>query len=384
LRVGLNLVYLVADSGGAGRYARELIPAMLTLDPELRITAFVSAELPDDVRAEPWAKDVDWVRFPVTVTHGPPLNWSLTMGAQWGALPLVAARRGLDVVHGLANITPLTGARFARVVTLLDLIWIHYPKTMARRATVGMKMVAPVSARRADRVIAISDAAKRDLHETLGLNPDKIDVTPLGVSVDERVEPTPESELRTRLGLGDAPLVLCVAQKREHKNLTALIRALAQLADRSARLVLPGSATPHEQELRALAAALDVSDRVLFPEWVSEADLEGLYRTASCFVLPSFVEGFGLPVLEAMRRGVPVACSAGTALEEVAGDAALLFDPHDTAALATAIDRLLGDAALRTELVDRGLARCRQFTWEATARATLDTYRRAIAQRAAR
>jgi glycosyltransferase involved in cell wall biosynthesis len=382
LRVGLNLVYLVADSGGAGRYARELIPAMLAADKDVRITAFVSAELPDEVRAAAWAQEVDWVRFPVTVTHGPPLNWSLTMGAQWGMIPLVAARRRLDVVHGLANVTPLAGPRFARVVTLLDLIWIHYPKTMARRATVGMKLVAPVSARRAHRVIAISEAAKRDLQATLGLKADKIDVTPLGVNLAETVAPAAEEELRARLDLGDAPVVLCVAQKREHKNLTALIRAFAQTADRGARLVLPGSATPHEQELRTLAADLGVADRVRFPEWLPEADLEGLYRLASCFVLPSFVEGFGLPVLEAMRRGVPVACSAGTALEEVAGDAALLFHPQDTAAVAAAIDRLLGDGALRDDLVRRGHARCHELTWEATARATLDTYRRAIAQRA--
>jgi glycosyltransferase involved in cell wall biosynthesis len=382
LRVGLNLVYLVADSGGAGRYARELVPAMLAVDSTVRITAFVSAELPADVRAQPWAQEVDWVRFPVTVTHGPPLNWSLTMGAQWGALPLLAARRRLDVVHGLANITPLAGPRFARVVTLLDLIWIHYPRTMARRATIGMKLVAPVSARRAHRVIAISEAAKRDLQTTLGLDGAKIDVTPLGVRADDTVTPTPEKELRARLGLGAEPIVLCIAQKREHKNLTALVRAFAQIADQEARLVLPGSATPHEQELRTLAADLGLADRVRFPEWLSEADLEGLYRMSSCFVLPSFVEGFGLPVLEAMRRGLPVACSADTALEEVAGDAALLFDPHDTAALVAAIERLLADAELRADLTRRGHARSRAFSWEATARATLDTYRRAVAQRA--
>ena len=329
---------------------------MLALEPETRITAFVSAELPEDVRRLPWAQEVEWVRFPINVTHGPPWNMALTMGAQWGVEPVMARRRRLDVVHGLANITPLAGGRTARVVTLLDLIWIHYPRTMARRATIGMKIVAPTSARRAHRVIAISEAAKRDLHETLGLDAAKIDVTPLGVNLDATVAPADEAELRTRLGLGEDPVVLCVAQKREHKNLTALVGALAQARDRTARLVLPGSSTPHEQELAALAADLGVAERVHFPEWVSEADLEGLYRLASCFVLPSFMEGFGLPVLEAMRRDVPVACSAGTALEEVAGDAALLFDPHDTAQIAGAIDRLLEDAELRADLVRRGRA----------------------------
>jgi glycosyltransferase involved in cell wall biosynthesis len=379
--VGLNLVYLVAESGGSGRYARELIRAMLEVEPDTRITAFVSAELPDDVREAPWAAAIDWVRFPISVTHGPPWNLALTMGAQWGALPAIAAKRRLDVVHGLANITPLAGPRVARVVTLLDLIWIHYPQTMARRATIGMKIVAPTSARRAHRVIAISEAAKRDLIVTLGLHPAKIDVTPLGVNLDEVVAPTAEADLRARLELGDDPVLLCVAQKREHKNLGTLIRALAGLEDDRVRLVLPGSSTPHERELQALAAELGVAERVRFPDWVSDADLEGLYRLATAFVLPSFVEGFGLPILEAMRRGVPVVCSAGTSLEEVAGDAALLFDPRSTVELAAAIERLLGDGELRDDLVRRGHARCRELTWKATARGTLDTYRRAIAAR---
>jgi glycosyltransferase involved in cell wall biosynthesis len=384
LAVGLNLVYLVRDSGGAGRYARELIPAILALEPETRICAFVSSEVPEDVLAAPWADRVEWVRFPITVTHGPPGNFALTMGAQWGLLPLLAARRRLDVVHGLANIAPLVAPRVTTVVTLLDLIWIHFPQTMSRRATVGMKMVAPVSARRADRVVAISEAAKDDIASTLGLGRERIDVTPLGINLDEGVAPADEGEVRAKLGLGDDPVVLCVAQKREHKNLAGLVRAHAGLADRRARLVLPGSPTPHEAELRALAAELGTAGRVHFPAWVEDAELEALYRLARAFVLPSFVEGFGLPILEAMRRGVPVACSDVSSLPEVAGDAALTFDPHRPEAIAAAVDRLLADGDLRARLAARGQERCREFTWERTARETLATYRRAIAGRRAR
>jgi len=384
LAVGLNLVYLVEDSGGAGTYARELIRGLLAVEPETRITGFVSSEVPEDVVAASWPGDVRFVRFPVTVTHGPPGNFALTMGSQWGLLPLAAARRGLDVVHGLANITPLVAPRVATVVTLLDLIWIHYPQTMARRATVGMKLVAPISARRADRVVAISEAARRDLIATLGLPGEKIDVTPLGVRLGDSTTPAPEAEVRARFALGEDPFVLCVAQKREHKNLAGLIRGLAVTADRRVRLVLPGSPTTHEQELRALAAELGLAERVRFPGWVSSSELEGLYQASRAFVLPSFEEGFGLPILEAMRRGVPVACSNVSSLPEVAGDAALLFDPSDARAIAAAVDRLLVDDGLRARLVERGLLRCREFTWERTARATLETYRRAMAGRRAR
>lgn len=382
LSVGLNLVYLVRDSGGAGRYARELIRAMLDVEPATRITAFVSTELPRDVLEEDWAPAVDFVRLPVTVTHGPPWNMGSVMRAQWGAVPLHARRRRLDVVHGLANVAPLAGPKhMARVVTLLDLIWIHYPKTMARRATIGMKLVAPTSARRADRVIAISEAARDDLVQTLGLPRDKIDVTPLGIRTEARTVATPEADLRERLGLGASAVVLCVAQKREHKNLSALIRALALLRDQDVRLVLPGAPTPHEQGLRELAASLGVASRVVFPEWLDESDLEGLYALARCFVLPSFEEGFGLPILEAMQRGVPVATSNVSSLPEVAGDAALLFDPHRPQDIAAAIERLLPGGSAVEELVARGRQRCEHFTWHETARATLASYRRAIAQR---
>lgn len=385
LRVGLNLVYLVEQSGGAGTYAKELLKAMLALEPDTRVTAFVSSEVPQKLVEADWGGEVEWVTLPLTMTYGPPWNIAKTMGAQWGVVPWMAARRGLDVVHGLANITPIVAPRVATVVTVLDLIWIRYPHTMARRATWGMKLVTPPSAHRADRVIAISDAAKEDLVSTLRLPASKIDVTHLGIdSGKARVAPEDPAVLRASLGLGEGPVVLCVAQKREHKNLLGLIRGFASVGVADAVLVLPGAPTPHEAELRAEAARLGVEARVVFPEWLTSAELEGLYALASCFVLPSFEEGFGLPILEAMDRGVPVACSNTSSLPEVAGDAALLFDPASPSEIGACISRLLADGSLRSSLIDAGRVRASAFPWSATAEATLETYRRAIAQRRAR
>jgi glycosyltransferase involved in cell wall biosynthesis len=141
---------------------------------------------------------------------------------------------------------------------------------------------------------------------------------------------------------------------------------------------MPGYRTEHEADLRARAEALGVLDSVRLPGWVSPQELEGLWGAASAFVYPSLYEGFGLPVLEAMARGVPVACSDASSLPEVAGDAALMFDPHDEGAIARAITRLLGERELSAGLARRGRERAQQFSWERTARLTLASYERAL------
>jgi glycosyltransferase involved in cell wall biosynthesis len=365
LRLGLNLVYLVQRSGGAGTYARELIPELLRAEPGLRITAFASRELDPADRDSEWGRELEWVRLPVTVTHGPAWNALSGMRAQWLALPRLAARRKLDVVHGLANVAPLVSPGVATVVTLLDLIPLHQPDAMTPRERRSWRVWSVSSARRADRVIAISEAARADMVATLGLDPGRVDVTPLGVRAPAGASGPSASD-----GL---PMVLCVSQKRAHKNLGALLEAVAGL---DAALVLPGAPGPYEDELRRLAKELGVEDRVQFPGWLEQEQLEQLYRRAACFALPSLEEGFGLPLLEAMARGVPVCCSNASSLPEVVGDAGLLFDPHDVASIRAAIARLLRDPG---DLGERGRRRALEFTWRRTAEATLDSYRRALA-----
>jgi len=383
LRVGLNLFHVAPGAGGTLTYARELLHGLFAVEPETRVTAFVTEQVPEALVQTAWAGEVQWVRLPGRVTDGPPWNAGLTLWSQWVLEPLRARARRLDVLHGQANaVAPL--ASVPTVATILDLIWMHYRGTMRGRDRFGMEVVTRASARRADRLIAISAAGRDDIAQTLRVPRTRIDVTPLGVRLGGSGPATPEAELRRALDLGAGRIVLCVAQKRVHKNLDALVRAMALLEAPDAVLVMPGGRTPYEDELRRLAAQLGVTDRVRFPAWVSDADLEGLYAVASCFVLASKMEGFGLPVVEAMQHGVPVACSNVSALPEVAGDAALLFDPLDDRAIAVAVDRLIGDRALAADLARRGRARCAELTWEATARTTLASYRRAIAQRGGR
>lgn len=364
MKVGINLMFLVDEAGGAGRYAHELVPALLEVEPALRITVFVNRDAPAGLTSSEWAAAVDWVRLPTRFSNRTHLP------GQALALPVVAARRRLDVVHSLANGGPPLTIGPKRVVTLLDLIWLHQREAWGTPSAVRtMALLTRISARTAHRVITISDSAREDIVRNFGLEPGEIDVTPLGVRIPGSRRPRAP---------GGQPTVLCVAQKRPYKNLASLIRAVADLDEEAPILVLPGAPTDHEAELRALADRLGVSGRVRFPAWVSAAELEELYAEATCFVLPSLIEGFGLPVLEAMARGVPVACSDRPALPEVAGDAALFFDPTDPTAVTDAVRRLIRDETLREDLSARGLERAKQFSWRRTAELTLASYRRAI------
>jgi glycosyltransferase involved in cell wall biosynthesis len=320
-----------------------------------------------------WASSIRWARAPIG--HGA-IPWHL-LYSQVG-IP-VRGRGRLDIVHGPANAVPLVTPGVRRVMTLHDVIWIHHPEVEpnpARRAvTHGLAMAG---ARRAHRVITISRASYEDLVATAGIDPASIDIIPQGVRLSNLAPATPESELRERYRLGSSRLVLCVAQMRPHKNLEGLVRAAARLRHDNAVIVLAGVSTPHGAQVRALVEELGAHDRVRMVGWVSDADLEGLYGAADAFVLPSLHEGFGLPVLEAMARGVPVACSDIPALREVAGPAAVYFDRTDPAAIGVALDRLLHDRDLAGALAECGRERASVRSWQHTARATLETYRRAL------
>ena len=352
--------------------ARELLPALIEqAPPGMRFTAFVNREAAGS--DGPWRELVPVVTVPVQARNR--LQWVL---GEQTLLPVLAAGRRVSLVHSLASTAPLWGP-FRRVVTIHDLIYARFPEAHAGIRDKGMRLLVPAAARRSDRVIVDSRSTREDLLSLTGVDPASVDVVPLGLGATARAAPLPEHEIRAWLGLGSRRVLLSLSAKRAHKNLPALIGALARIpAERRPVLLLPGYPTAHEAELRERAAALGLQDDVRFPAWISAEELEGLWAIAGAFVFPSLYEGFGLPVLEAMARGVPVASSNASSLPEVAGDAALLFDPRSEAGIAAAIERLLGDERLAASLRERGLARATAFTWARTARLTLDSYARAL------
>lgn len=366
MRVGLNLVYLVpGETGGMETYARELAPRLAAIDG-VEPLAFVNRE----AAGEDFG--VESVVVPVNARSR--IEW---VRGEQQHVPRLAARAGCEILHSLASTAPLWG-RTVRVTTIHDLHYKLVPDAHFGVRGLGMRVLVPAAARRSHRIVVDAASTRADLVEHLGVDTAKVDVVPLAAA-PAAVAPAPEAALRDALDLGERPVVLSLSAKRPHKNVARLLEAVAGIpAERRPVLVVPGYPTPYEAELRARAAELGVADDARFPAWLSAAELEGLYALATCVTFPSLYEGFGLPVLEAMARGVPVACSDRSSLPEVAGDAALLFDPEDVAAIREAIERLLGDGALRERLAAAGLERAALFSWERTARETVASYERAL------
>lgn len=372
MHIGLNLVFLVPGAtGGMETYARELIPELVAAAPGHRFTAFINREAAAAAPG-PWSDLVESVIVPVRA--GNRMEW---VRGEQQLLPGLARRAGVELLHSLASTAPSWG-RFRRVVTIHDLIYRIVPDAHPGVRALGMRVLVPLAARRSDRIIVDAASTRDDLQRLLGVDPDRVEVVPLGIGHPARATPVAVATVRAGLGADQRAIVLSVSAKLAHKNLIRLIRALARIpSDRRPLLVLPGYPTPHEEEVRAHAAALGVADDVRLLGWVSAEELEGLYAAAACFVFPSLAEGFGLPVLEAMARGVPVACSGRGALAEVAGDAALLFDPESESAISAAIERVIVDPELARRLVAAGRRRAAGFSWRATAQGTLAAYRRA-------
>ena len=371
--VGLNLIFLVpGQTGGMEVAARELIPELIAAAPQTRFTAFVNREA---ARSEgPWGEILPAVTVPVNATSR--VQW---VAGEQTLLPALAARARVDVLHSLGSTAPLAGP-FRRVVTIHDVIYARFPEAHPGLRNRGMRLLVPAAARRSRRVIADSLATRDDLVGLLGISGEKIDVVPLGIGSVRRAAPMGESETRSRFELGSREVLLALSAKRPHKNLAVLIAALAAIpAEHRPLLVMPGYPTWHEQELRERATTLGVLDDVRMPGWISAPEVEGLWALSRAFVYPSLYEGFGLPVLEAMARGVPVACSNASSLPEVAGDAALMFDPHDPAGIAAVLRRLLEDRDEARRLAARGIERAREFTWARSAELTLASYERALA-----
>ena len=366
MRIALQIDQLgFRAPGGIGTYVRELLASIPLAEPDATVTAFHAPFV------RPPSPPVDEagvvaLRTPIRLLYP---SWNL-LGLP--PLPRNLADRSVVHVTNPAGVAPVRRTQ-ALVVTIHDLAFEHEPDAFRARWLRLYRAGMRATARRAHAILVPSRSAADDLTARAGVAPERVHVTPLAAR-----EPTPESpdELERLAALGvRPPYVLFVGTIERRKNLVRLVRSHRRLVSEGLphSLVLNGSpgwgADAVEREI-----AMD-GGSVVRTAGVDAPTLDALYRHADAFAYPSLYEGFGLPVLEAMRHGVPVVASATSSIPEVAGDAALLVDPTDEDALTAALRRALTDEAIRADLRARGPLRAAGFSWEATARATLAAYR---------
>jgi glycosyltransferase involved in cell wall biosynthesis len=358
LRVGLNLLYLIPGVvGGTETYARGLLAGLAGLGDAHDYVVYVNREGLD------WAVRLP-ARFTVRCCAIPGRRRGLRYAYEQGILPRRAAADRIDVLHSLGYVMPLvTSCR--RVVTIHDLNFLAFGHTWPWTRRAPFEVFVRASVARADAIIAVSEFTRRELHRLLAVAPGRVAVT------HEAAEPPSEVEIPDgwRPPGVDGPYFLVFSSPSPHKNVARLLSAFARV--RQCGRVRHGLAVVGH--LPPGMAVAQEGVRVL--GYLGADDLERVFRCADGLLFPSTYEGFGLPVLEAMARAIPVACSTAGSLPEVAGEAALPFDPTDEIAMGEAIAQL-ADPATRTRLREAGRRRAAEFSWVETARQTVEVYER--------
>jgi glycosyltransferase involved in cell wall biosynthesis len=288
------------------------------------------------------------------------------------------AARGCDLLHVPHFNAPLLH-RGPLVVTIMDVIHLRSPKYRHKLGSILYAWpMLNAAARRADQIITVSNYSKAQIMETLGTPGSKISVIHNGVGGQFRQNANEKESEAAAQALGtDRPFLMYVGNLKPHKNVITLLRAFAQLHQRktfSHSLLIVGDDPRWKRSIVEECVRLGIRDSTIFLPYVSPELLPRLYAAAELLVMPSTTEGFGLPVLEAMACGTPVVCSNAASLPEVAGDAALYFDPASHEELAERIELLLHSNGLRAALRSKGLQRAKQFTWDEFARKHLDLY----------
>lgn len=354
-RIGINALYLIPGGvGGTEIYLRELLVALARIDTGNLYFIFTNRETGADL--VPCQANFLRKAQPVRARFRPGrLLWEQIV------LPLEAARYRLDVLFNPGFTSPLFSP--CPLVTVFhDLQHKRHPEYFQRLDLPFWRVFLWMSAHHARRLIATSEATRADLQHFYRIAGKAITVIPHGVG--QRFFALDRSSTE--------PYLLYVATLHPHKNHERLLRAYARRPRRE-RLVLAGMAGFHAHAVRALIAELRLGEAVILTGWIPREELYELYAHASACVIPSTFEGFGMPVLEALAAGIPTACADIPPLRESAGDAVLFFDPLDEDAIAAALDRITEDEPLRRSFAERGPRQALEFTWERTARLTLET-----------
>jgi glycosyltransferase involved in cell wall biosynthesis len=377
-RIGINLLALLPRvSGGIEFYVRNLLTALGRLDTTNQYYLFTSHDnhgtfdlgysnfqrVQVGAHARPQISRIAWEQF---------------------YLPWQVKRLKIDVLHSPTYTWPVF-APVPGVVSICDMLYKIYPESLQRSKLLFWSWFIPWSVKRCRRVLTISENSKQDIVRYLGVNPEKVIVTPLALDSSlphaTYISEADIQRIRSSYDLS-GPYLLDVGGVGAHKNAVALVRALALFRQSHhgdpLSLVITGHDYGAEQQIRQVTHELGLDACVRLPGYVPRQDLPALYSGASAYVSPSYFEGFGLTLLEAMAYGTPVITSDRSSLPEVAGDAALIVDPDSPTQLANALGLLMADITMRTNLIAKGHRRVEAYSWENTAHATLKAYSEAM------
>ncbi|MGZ8604214.1 MAG: glycosyltransferase family 4 protein [Actinomycetota bacterium] len=352
--------------GGIGTYVRNLAPSMAARDPSLQLALF-HARFAGGRSPERWMRE-HWVEeLPQSIRSLYP-RWNLL-----GRPPLPPSLREADVLHATSHAAvPPAGDGQPLVVTVHDLAFESFPKLFPRTWRILFKLGLRAAVRRADAIVTPSRNTAEDILSRTHVDPAKLHVVPLASSLPDGGLEVDDALARLKV---PTPYVLFVGTLEPRKNLVRLVRAYRRVAANGFphTLVLAGPLGWHHEALMREIALAGPGDVVLTGA-LSDEELDAVFRGADVFAFPSLYEGFGLPVIEAMARGVPTVASSSSAVAEVAGGAAIGVDPRSVREIALAIESVLADVDLADRLAAKGREQAERFSWDETARLTLEVY----------
>jgi alpha-1,3-rhamnosyl/mannosyltransferase len=375
MRIGLDGFPLASPKTGVGHYTHELARALARISPEDSFELISPLRFSEGITTE--MDSIPNLRLVSARTNRITRRW-------WGiGLPGYVRRAGLDLFHGTNYEVPLW-SRNRNVITVHDLSIFLHPEKHEPHITRRARRRLPIMLRAAAKVITPTEAVKRELADRFRINPDRIVVTPEAPRRSfSRATPDECAPVLRRLDI-EAEFILFVGTIEPRKNLVTLVRSFEQLLSRTSlrpQLVIAGGPGWLREEFDHSIARSNFGDRLRLTGYLADDDLRALYSSCKVFVYPSLYEGFGLPPLEAMACGAPVIASRISALHETLGDNALLVPPLDVDELTNALERLLRDESELSHLAERGHEHVTGFSWEETARLTLDVYKKLLPDR---
>lgn len=370
MRIGINtLYYIPGEVGGTETYLKGLLYGLSSIDRKNEYILFTHHKNHDDLNLQ--ASNFTKILCDTTARS----RFQRIVFEQL-KLPKILEKSNIDILHSPGYIAPLR-AQCIQLVTIHDMQYFYYPQYFPKTKLLYWKTFIPLSARKCHVILTVSEHSKADIHKLLKISNSNIFVTHVGskFSILAFNKTQPDDNILSKHNI-KTPYLLSVASLLPHKNLDRLVKSYALLnIPREHQLVLVGLKRNAWSKIKNVLREYKISpEKVILTGYVTDNELLSLYKRASLLILPSLFEGFGIPLIEAMENGCPVAASQKTAIPEILNDAGMLFNPEDPNDIAEKIMAILADESFRQSLIQKGKERASLFTWENVAQKTLKAY----------